>query len=123
MREVAVVVGPQLCTRPVCLGCHKLITGSNACSKCSIPLCSTACETSTFHESECLVLSKSKRKIYVESYDKPCPVYEFVLPLRCLLTKHTDPKRWKLINNLQDHVDCLSAFERERIRNNIIDFF
>lgn len=122
MREVAAAAGPKQLSKPLCLGCHIPVDGSYTCSKCKFHLCSDNCETSPFHEAECHVLSKAKRKINVESFDEPSPAYDFILPLRCLLTKYTDPKKWKIINNLQDSVEKLNPSFRQRIQTNVIDY-
>lgn len=44
MAEPALMVGPKQDTLPICLGCHKRLTGTYLCSKCSFPLCSKECE-------------------------------------------------------------------------------
>ncbi|XP_066945612.1 SET domain-containing protein SmydA-8-like [Macrobrachium rosenbergii] len=122
MREVPVAVGPKNMSIPLCLGCHRTVTGAYTCSKCNFPLCSPSCENSIFHETECKVLSKAKKLTYVMDTTQPDPAYECILPLRCLLTKYTDPKKWKMITVLQDSMEFMDADWKQRVELNIINY-
>lgn len=44
MDDHPVAYGPKQNTRPICLGCYKLVNGSYRCTKCQLPLCGKACQ-------------------------------------------------------------------------------
>ncbi|XP_068215548.1 SET domain-containing protein SmydA-8-like [Palaemon carinicauda] len=122
MKEAPVVVGPRSMMTPLCLGCHRTVTGDYACSKCNFPLCSSICENSIFHETECKVLSKAKKLTYKMDATQIDPAYECILPLRCLLTKYVDPKKWKLICSLQDSIEFVTAEWKQKVDISIISY-
>ncbi|XP_066945617.1 SET domain-containing protein SmydA-8-like isoform X3 [Macrobrachium rosenbergii] len=119
MRDTALAVGPRNPLRSLCLGCHKAASGAHVCFKCLFPQCSATCENSASHEAECLVLSKLGGTCHVGTTNDVC---EFILPLRCLLTKYTDPKKWKALNGLQDNLGSVTDEWKLRVRHNVIDY-
>ncbi|XP_071538278.1 SET domain-containing protein SmydA-8-like isoform X2 [Panulirus ornatus] len=123
LKESPAVVGPKLRSSPVCLGCHKVISGSFTCSKCHYPLCAPSCEISKYHKVECRVLAGAAGKIKIDNFEASHPAYECVTPLRCLLLKEEDPKKWEAINQLQDHAKNIKNSEMDDvIQRNTVDF-
>ena len=77
------------------------------CHRCQLPLCTlTAAETCTWRdlhlELECQILAE-KRQVQVQNdhddfeKDEPHPLYQCILPLRCLLIKESRPEHWAAI--------------------------
>lgn len=128
------MLGPKLVSPAICLGCNenlqpnKRVENFYKCSKCEWPLCSEYCEKSKLHTAECNHLSKSTFKcpINYDASDKNRKesAYCTIVPLRCLLLKHDNPKgygflfilsscsfltliriRYKALLNLEDHLE------------------
>ncbi|KAJ8931831.1 hypothetical protein NQ314_015228, partial [Rhamnusium bicolor] len=89
--------GPKSDTYCLCLGCHTYVDCTTLCSKCSWPVCGPECENLPCHKDyECEVFSKAKIKFQsVEDPTNVCLQYECITPLRVLLAKEKDPKRWE----------------------------
>ncbi|KAJ8953591.1 hypothetical protein NQ318_003014 [Aromia moschata] len=89
--------GPKSDTYCVCLGCFEPVDSTVLCTKCSWPVCGPECEGRLCHkEYECEVFSKAKVKFQaVEDPTEVCLQYECITPLRVLLAKEKDPKRWE----------------------------
>ncbi|KAG7175063.1 SET domain-containing protein SmydA-8-like 4 [Homarus americanus] len=123
LKEAPVVIGPKQRSPPVCLGCHKGIRGTYTCPKCHFPVCAPSCEISKYHKHECPILTGATAKIKIDNVESPHPAYECITPLRCLLTKETDPKKWEAITHLQDHVNNIKNGEMDGIiQRNSVDF-
>ncbi|KAK3856724.1 hypothetical protein Pcinc_036968 [Petrolisthes cinctipes] len=125
LKEAPLVVGPKQKSHPVCLGCHKRVDGTTFCPACHYPLCSSACHYSSFHKDECGVLAKASGKIKIDKFDSTAhPAYECITPLRCLLLRHTDPRKWQMLSDLQDNVENIkNNSEMEGIiQRNTVDF-
>ncbi|XP_035711296.1 SET domain-containing protein SmydA-8-like [Folsomia candida] len=119
MAEPALMVGPKQDTLPICLGCHKRLTGTYLCSKCSFPLCSKECEQLEIHSNyECLIFSQ-KKPIIMKDLNIYQPVYQCILTLRCLLLKTKDPGRWKQLNMMEHHNDLRRQLTTLWTRNEI----
>jgi len=114
LREKAAVVGPSLeQSKPICLGCSaSLVKTWHLCSKCQAPLCSKNCETHPAHVEECKVLKMNTSAMYTYYQNgtlqkkKPHPEnanYQVLLPLRALLLKKLDIKKYKAVLALQSH--------------------
>ncbi|XP_068215601.1 SET domain-containing protein SmydA-8-like [Palaemon carinicauda] len=119
IRDSVIVVGPRSDSRPLCLGCLRVASGIHFCSKCHFPQCSVTCKNAASHEAECLVLSKV---CAISPVGSTKAIYEFILPLRCLLTRYTDPKKWRTLMALQDNLGSVTDEWKLRIRNNIIEY-
>ncbi|CAL4065039.1 unnamed protein product, partial [Meganyctiphanes norvegica] len=123
MKEPVTLLGPRNRTVPVCLGCHKKITGSYKCSKCQFPMCASYCEVSQNHKAECALLSKVAGRIKINDFDSPSPAYECITPLRVLLKKESAPDKWKSINSLQSNEKALNkSSHMYAIKNNTVNF-
>jgi len=124
MKEPVTLLGPRSRTAPLCLGCHKKITGSYQCSKCHFPMCASYCEVSQNHKAECAILSKAPGSgLKITDFDSPHPAYECITPLRLLLKKETAPDKWKAIDNLQSHDrEIVNSKHMYTIKNNTVNF-
>ena len=38
-------------------------------------------------------------------YEAPNPLYQSILPLRCLLLRDAAPKKWELLNTMEHHLE------------------
>nr|XP_045617551.1 SET domain-containing protein SmydA-8-like isoform X2 [Procambarus clarkii] len=74
-------------------------------------------------KNECSILAGSGAKIKIDKVESVHPAYECITPLRCLLLKETDPKKWETINQLQDHINNIKNSEMDAvIKRNTIDY-
>ena len=53
-------------------------------------------------------------------YNKPCPWYNAIMTLRVLWLKENDPKTWKMLDILMDHLGDLK--EEDKIMTGVVDF-
>ncbi|KAG0718447.1 SET domain-containing protein SmydA-8, isoform A [Chionoecetes opilio] len=123
-KEAPVVVGPRQGSAPLCLGCHRAIDGSYACHACHYPLCGPKCQASPLHKGECAVLSRAQTPLSVTHYDLPCPAYDCITPLRCLLLRGApDARPWEALTQLQDHEEELRGSQMHGIvQRDIVEF-
>jgi hypothetical protein len=92
LKEKPFVIGPKTSSHVLCLGCHKqLPVISYFCSKCTWPLCSKNCESSSHHADECKLMAAKKFKCSIKSGDKVESCYCVIVPLRLLLLKDKNP--------------------------------
>lgn len=89
--------GPKADSPCICLGCYTPTDATNLCSKCFWPVCSTECENKKAHKDfECEIFTKAGVKFQsVSDPSEVCLQYECITPLRVLLAKEKDPKRWE----------------------------
>jgi hypothetical protein len=82
---------------PLCLGCFARADCSTLCARCSWPVCGPECEALPVHrDNECQVFAKASVKFQpVQDPTEVCLQYECITPLRVLLAKVKDPKRWQ----------------------------
>jgi hypothetical protein len=116
LREKAAVVGPSLAgARPQCLGCAAgLSEAFHPCGQCKGPLCSKQCESHPLHEDECKQLKVNAGAIYnrpdrgsmVKQKHLPenCS-YQAILPIRAMMLKKSDLKKYKAVLGLQSHLE------------------
>lgn len=82
----------------VCIACYLPLNNLNTrCSKCNIPLCSKSCQTKGDHQIECPVMEKVQD---LKDQETPFQDWNLILPIRVLLLKHSDPAKYKALNNL-----------------------
>lgn len=92
LREKPCAVGPKTVSLLTCLGCHKqLMTNFHRCSKCSWPLCSKDCESSSYHVEECEIFSSKNFKSSIRCVGQLESCYCVILPLRVILLKKLKP--------------------------------
>ncbi|KAJ6640841.1 SET domain-containing protein SmydA-8, isoform A [Pseudolycoriella hygida] len=104
--EYPFVVGPKPNIAPVCLVCCYPVDGSEngpRCPNCRWPLCEN-CIGHKFHNDECELFVRNNVKFRdFASYDEPCVQLDCITPLRLLLTKDSNPKRWDEEVSLMEH--------------------
>ena len=118
--------GPIYSTRPVCLGCYRIlstdISERHVCKKCGWPLCSDVCEKSPEHVPECQIFSDRGVKVHSEKfcYDEIEPMYDIVCPVRVLWQKKYEPEKWNIFWKLMSHIDDWTQSEEWRKSHNMI---
>ncbi|XP_037035204.1 SET domain-containing protein SmydA-8-like [Bradysia coprophila] len=104
--EYPFVVGPKANVPPVCLVCCYTVDGSEngpRCPKCRWPLCGN-CIGHEYHLEECDLFVQNHVKFEdFESYEEPCLQLDCITPLRLLLAKDSDPKRWDEEVSIMEH--------------------
>ncbi|XP_066259823.1 SET domain-containing protein SmydA-8-like [Euwallacea similis] len=108
--EVPFAYGPKSDSPCLCLGCLSAVDCTYLCSSCSWPVCGPDCEKLKVHkENECPIFAKANVKFQaVEDPSDVCLQYECITPLRVLLVKEKDPKRW------EEEVSFMEAHNEER---------
>ncbi|KAH1015916.1 hypothetical protein HUJ04_007226 [Dendroctonus ponderosae] len=116
--ETPFAYGPKSDSSCLCLGCHSPVDCAYLCSTCSWPVCGPECEQLKVHkENECQVFSNAKVKFQtVEDPTDVCLQYECITPLRMLLEKERDPKRW------EEEISIMEAHNEERKSRPIWEF-
>lgn len=74
-------------------------------------MCSKECETQGYHPLECPVLAKSNFKPNLSEYSEENSLYESILPLRCLLLKDKDERKWNTLMAMESHDDLRRGTE------------
>eukprot|EP00096_Caligus_rogercresseyi_P012954 TRINITY_DN5617_c0_g1_i1.p1 TRINITY_DN5617_c0_g1~~TRINITY_DN5617_c0_g1_i1.p1 ORF type:complete len:550 (+),score=73.83 TRINITY_DN5617_c0_g1_i1:42-1652(+) len=107
-REAPIMIGPHHETRPICLACGSgHVNGDYVCPSCYLPLCSETCYTSleSLHAKfECRVFSSRPKRI-VKNFEEPHPLYQCILPLRCLLLQTDESWVERLLRVMMDHLE------------------
>lgn len=116
--EAPFAYGPKSDTACQCLGCHAFIDTSHLCSKCGWPVCGPDCENLSCHkDAECKIFQEANVKFQpVDDPTEVCLQYECITPLRVLLAKEKDPKRW------QEQVAEMTAHNEVRKSKSIWEF-
>ena len=108
-------IGPKIFTSPVCLGCYKRVNGSYFCSRCRWPLCDEECEKSAeaHRNAECKVFAECGQDFHIKNYASSSsnPMYECILPLRCLLLEESDPEGFQKLLTLESHQELRKSTE------------
>lgn len=116
-KENAYVTGPNLDqSSPLCLGCYVPLSKSfHSCGKCKAPLCSAKCEVSGAHLGECDELKQWPMGMYTKfesgtliaakKMDLELANFHLILPIRFLLLKRKDLKKYKQLMALQSHME------------------
>ncbi len=98
-KEAPLTFGPAENSDPVCLGCYKAIEDADKsfrCPDCEFPMCGIECCQVEEHRAfECAEFGRSGHKFDGD--------YGVVSPLRALMLKKRDPKRWRLVWNHMSH--------------------
>ncbi|XP_044258666.1 SET domain-containing protein SmydA-8-like [Tribolium madens] len=119
LTETPFVYGPKSGSPVLCLGCFECVDSKTYCTKCSWPVCGPECEALSSHkDNECEIFAKNCVKF--QDVDDPydvCLQYEGITPLRMLLAKEKDPKRW-----LEEIEGLESKNEIRKINTKIVDF-
>jgi len=115
LREKAAVVGPSLeQSKPICVACAKSLQKTwHLCNKCKAPLCSKNCENHPLHVEECKVLKMNPGGMYTYyqngTFQKKKAIpenanYQIILPIRAMLLKKQDVKKYKALTSLESHL-------------------
>ncbi|KRT79705.1 SET domain-containing protein [Oryctes borbonicus] len=111
LSELPLIVGPCNGSKVQCLGCYVTLEEEYDYTKCNCgwPICSSTCpgigHAYGHTEEECSVLkeSKSSRNFDYKDFNQFKENYNAVAPLRCLLLKETDPKKYEKILTMENH--------------------
>ncbi|GAB0100694.1 SET domain-containing protein [Sergentomyia squamirostris] len=114
IQDQTLTIGPATDSGMVCLGCYTPTVQASRtpkCLGCGWPLCSTT-KCSGYRQkfghssAECSLLRKNRVADALErckSQVEMKQIYECILPLRCLLMRDTDPKRWAILMDMESH--------------------
>lgn len=105
LKEDPAALGPYNKPKPVCLQCFKQVDGSYLCPRCNFPMCGPTCASGNIHQQECDFFVSNQFKMNIKSFNKPNSNYFCITPLRMLLKKKNDPRIYKRINSLMDHME------------------
>ncbi|CAG9767303.1 unnamed protein product [Ceutorhynchus assimilis] len=116
--EAPFAYGPKTDSPCLCLGCHTPVDCTYLCPTCFWPLCGPDCGNMKIHkDNECKIFSEAKIKFQpVEDPTDVCVQYECITPLRVLLEKDRNPKRW------EEEVAPMEAHTEERKSKPVWEF-
>ncbi|XP_064105880.1 uncharacterized protein LOC135215269 [Macrobrachium nipponense] len=111
LKDSPLAVGPLSKSQPQCLGCTAAIEDENffKCPKCQWPLCSEQCSSSPQHKDECLLLSKDANGVGAPKTLEESSRYDFIMILRCLLTRSANPSGWQMLLDMASHAEQRKA--------------
>lgn len=103
LKEIPLFRGPSQTTPPVCLGCLNAIEPKDYinCEQCGWPLCGVECKNKDEHRFECELTVKRGKKVTVQEFTNPHPLYQCLSTARCLMLREKDAEKWKQINDLE----------------------
>ncbi|XP_037828330.1 SET domain-containing protein SmydA-8 [Lucilia sericata] len=107
LKEAPLFRGPSQLTPPVCLGCLNAIEPTDYinCEQCGWPLCGVECKNKDEHRFECELTVKRGKKVNVQEFTNPHPLYQCLSTARCLMLRDKDAEKWKQINELESLED------------------
>ncbi|CAG0922260.1 unnamed protein product [Notodromas monacha] len=110
-QESPIVFGPQSKGGPVCIGCtRELKRDPKTCEKCGWPVCGTSCSMLQVHQAECDICTPAAEKIKAYANSRVSDwMYDAILPMRMLLLKNSAPEKWKMIEEMTDHIDTVES--------------
>ncbi|XP_050095469.1 SET domain-containing protein SmydA-8-like [Anopheles aquasalis] len=105
LKESPLVHGPAQIVGPTCVGCLKPLEENKylECERCGWPVCKRSCQNQSGHRAECELTVARGSKVSIQHFYVPHPLYQCLLPLRCLLLAESDPARWQALMRLQSH--------------------
>jgi len=101
--DYPMLISPHTKSKPQCLQCARLVSGSYKCSKCNFPMCDEICEAGDLHSRECSIFQSVDFEADVEFDGKVDDHYASILPLRCIHLSQTDQKKWKTYKSFLSH--------------------
>ena len=129
LKEDPIILGPKILSLPLCLGCGRRVKAAEGtevyiCSNCGWPLCGPHCEISPLHVPECNLMKERGFRANIDLQEgRKESAYCSVTPLRCLLLKRNDPKKYETIMKLQSHLEERKDTTLYNIfKNNIVGF-
>lgn len=116
LKESPLVHGPAQITGPVCVGCLQGLTEKRfaECERCGWPVCKRECQDHPGHQAECKLTVARGSKMSLQHFYVPHPVYQCLIPLRCLLLAETDPAKWQALIKLESHEEQRRGSEQWR---------
>lgn len=109
MREIPLSAAPGPLSEHVCFGCHGIFVKPYICNDCRTPLCSQNCQESPEHQKECKYLRKISPEIVKNQEGKiqsmPVQLSLLMQPLRLLFLHKEQPEKWKLLMDLESHME------------------
>ncbi|RXG53888.1 Protein msta, isoform A [Armadillidium vulgare] len=86
-------------------------------------MCGSECEDKGYHPLECEAYVASGYKPKLEDFTECNPMYESVLPLRCLLLEKKYPKKWETLIAMESHDELRKDTELwETEQKNVVEF-
>ena len=111
MKEYPLAAAPGPLSEHVCFGCHGIFVKPYVCDDCHSALCGRNCRTSPEHQKECVYLRKispeigeSQKTEKIQSM--PVQFNLLMQPLRLLLLRKEQPEKWKLLMDLESHMEA-----------------
>jgi len=80
-------------------------------SRCGLPMCCKECETNGYHPLECKVFAKASFRFIQSDFDDENCLYQSILPLRCLMLKESNPKKWGILEAMESHCEMRNGTE------------
>ncbi|EAT46912.1 AAEL001936-PA [Aedes aegypti] len=116
LKESPLVYGPAQITNPVCVGCLQGLTENQflECERCGWPVCKRECQDHPSHKAECKFTIARGSKMQLRHFYNPHPVYQCLIPLRCLLLAERDPAKWQALIKLESHEEQRRGSEQWR---------
>lgn len=74
-------------------------------------MCGPDCEDAGYHNFECVVYVASGYKPNLEDFGEDNPMYESILPLRCVLLQDKDPEKWRTLIVMESHDELRKGTE------------
>ncbi len=130
LKERPAIVGPNVSTasQPLCVECGRPLdeaSSSTKCPDCGVPLCSKECGNALTHKSECAIFRRCPEAFYScidEEASGVSPTatanYQLVIPVRMVLLRRRDVRRYKSVMALQSHLEERRGTEHERRAEN-----
>ena len=97
---------PGLLSEHICLSCHQTFMTPHVCSLCNNRLCSENCENSLDHLKECSYLRRFLTSLSEQEQQSANQnVLNLMLPFRLLRLRFENPEKWKLLMELESHME------------------
>lgn len=101
------------------------------CSRCKWPICTENCsgwgKENGHTLDECDILSKIPFELQMD--DQYSNVYNFIVPMRCLLLRKTDSLKWQALHSMESHceirktIKSIWEFNEITVVGKLRDFF
>ncbi|XP_038113479.1 SET domain-containing protein SmydA-8 [Culex quinquefasciatus] len=116
LKESPLVQGPAQITAPVCVGCLQGLVEKKflECERCGWPVCRRECQDRPGHQAECKFTIARGSKMSMQHFYVPHPVYQCLIPLRCLLLAERNPAKWQALIKLESHEEQRRGTEQWR---------
>lgn len=111
MKEYPLAAAPGPLSEHVCFACHGHFRQPFVCRDCSSLLCSRDCQSSPEHQKECALLIKVLPELVKRQQEhgnklQSVQLSLLMLPMRLLLLRLEQPEKWKLLLDLEAHIEA-----------------